>query len=130
MSLEQAIIELTVELKRYNDAAGTVVQNVIPLKESPKETPPVKETKPTKEAEPEPTKEAEPEPTKEAEPTVEKTGVTEDDLKALGMKLMKGKKMKEYTAIVKKYGASKVSDLDPAAYDKCYADLTAEVNKI
>ena len=122
MSLEQAIIELTVELKRYNDAAGTVVQNVIPLKESPKETPPVKETKPTKEAEPE--------PTKEAEPTVEKTGVTEDDLKALGMKLMKGKKMKEYTAIVKKYGASKVSDLDPAAYDKCYADLTAEVNKI
>jgi len=128
MSLEKAIIDLTVELKRYNDNAGATPQNVVPIAEEPKKTPTAKKAAKAKPA-PDPEPEVEPEVVEET-PEVEKTGVTEDDLKALGMKLMKGKKMKEYTTIVKKYGASKVSDLDPAAYDKCYADLNAEVNKI
>lgn len=122
MSLENAILGLTTELKRYNDNhEGIAPANVVPITEEPKEAPAAKKAAKPKPTEP---KEA------PAETVVEKTGVTEDDLKALGMKLMKGKKMKEYTTIVKKYGASKVSDLDPAAYDKCYADLNEEVNKI
>lgn len=128
--IETEIKKLTAAIEgltqALNNSGGSAPSNVVSMD---KDAPSTKDEEKLPEAEtttPEPTTEE----TTAGKADTPSVDVTEDDLKALGMQLLKGKKMKEYSDIIKKFGVSKVSELATEHYEKCHGLLKAEVAKL